>query len=186
MRYSRQNSAINAGSMADIAFLLLIFFLVCSSIPNDKGIARKLPEKCPPGVDCSVPMHERNVLRIRMNEQGGLFVENELTPFSELRSLLIAFIDNNGDGSCAHCDGLGDSNSSDNPREAVVSISTDRLTPYNEFIQLQDEISEAYFFLRNRYTLEELEKDPKDLTDAELLKVREAYPIIISEALIKL
>ena len=54
---------VNAGSMADIAFLLLIFFLVTTTISADKGINRKLPAECPPGQTCDTDINERNIFR---------------------------------------------------------------------------------------------------------------------------
>ncbi len=185
MRTSRFNPSLNAGSMADIAFLLLIFFLVATTIPNDKGIARKLPAKCPPDTDCNIPLSERNVLRILLDAKGRLLVDDSLTSISVLKKLLIDFIDNNGDGSCTYCEGEQLVSSSDNPGEAVISLSADRLTPYADYIRLQDEIAKAYAILRENYIQKKFNKNSKLLTKEEQNEVRIAYPLIISEAEIK-
>jgi biopolymer transport protein ExbD len=182
MRNHRNSPTVNAGSMADIAFLLLIFFLVTTTIAKDKGIARKLPKKCPPGQICSLPIQERNVLRLFLNEKGELLVNDELLPVSDLKEKLVEFIDNNGDGSCEYCNGEGTELSSDNPKKAVISLSTDRLAPYSEFITVQDEMTKAYLDLRERYVLEILEKLPDDLYESELAEIKAAYPFLISEA----
>ena len=76
MRHSKLVPEVNAGSMADIAFLLLIFFLVTATISSDEGINRMLPEECPPGMDCSSIKPERNILRIDINNNDDIMVEN--------------------------------------------------------------------------------------------------------------
>jgi biopolymer transport protein ExbD len=171
--------------MADIAFLLLIFFLVTSMIPNDKGISRKLPPPCPPGIECSADILPRNLFQIFLNEQGELLVNNNLTPISELGQLLLEFIDNNGDGSCSYCNGKGSSTASDNPSKAVISLSTDRLTPYAEFIAVHDEITQAYVLLRKNYATQIFRKELDLLTELEFEQLRKAYPFLISEAELK-
>lgn len=182
MRTLRNSPAVNAGSMADIAFLLLIFFLVTTTLAKDKGIARKLPGKCPPGTDCIINALDRNILRLYLNETGELLVNDELTRIEDLKITLVDFIDNNGDGSCHYCSGDQLEESSVNPSKALISLTTDRLTPYAQFIALQDEISKAYFELRELYALRIFEKTPSELTDSELQKVKEAYPFLFSEA----
>ena len=185
MRTQRNAPRVNAGSMADIAFLLLIFFLVTTTIARDKGIARKLPRKCPPGINCSIDINDRNIMRLYLNETGELLVNDDVTDLTELRSLIKNFIDNNGDGSCEYCHGLQLIGSSENPSVAVISLNTDRLTPYREFISLQDEISQAYFELRRDYALNIFKKEPSELSDSEMFQVKEAYPFLLSEADIK-
>lgn len=185
MRTQRNAPLINAGSMADIAFLLLIFFLVATTLAKDKGIERKLPRKCPPGQECVVNIEDRNILRLYLNETGELLVNDDLTTLVELRDKIKGFINNNGDGSCGYCDGVQLDDSSENPSKAVISLTTDRLTPYAEFIALQDEISKAYYELREHYALKMFEKKPSELTDSELKQVKEAYPFLFSEADVK-
>jgi len=178
----RNLPTVHAGSMADIAFLLLIFFLVTTTIAKDKGIARKLPKKCPPGQVCSLPIQERNVLRLFLNDAGELLVNDEIVPVIQLKEKLIEFIDNNGDGSCHYCNGLGSIHYSENPKKAVISLSTDRLAAYSEFIRVQDEITKAYLVLREKYALDILEKTATELSESELQEVKIAYPFLISEA----
>lgn len=184
MRNSRQMPQLNAGSMADIAFLLLIFFLVTATIPNDKGIVRKLPNKCekPPCID---EFHERNVLRIALNKNGELMVNNDLSKMNELKEMLIEFIDNNGDNSCEYCHGNGFSDASDNPQKAVISLSSDRESSYKDFIAIQVELTAAYHELREIFVKNNFGKDIALLSAKELLEVREAYPLLISEANVK-
>ena len=110
---------VNAGSMADIAFLLLIFFLVTTTIDKDSGIARQLPRDQKNPID--ILLHERNVFEIKIGKEGDLFVENELLPLSELKVATMAFLDNGGvqfgdKDFCSYCKGLRDASSSDNPQ----------------------------------------------------------------------
>jgi len=185
MRHFRQNPEVNAGSMADIAFLLLIFFLVTTTIANDKGIIRALPEPCPPNIDCSRVINERNVLRISVNENGELFVDNDEVSMENLSWTIKEFIDNNGDNSCTYCFGKGIASSSDNPQVAAIVITTNTQTPYKYYIAIQDELTKSYYELRENYVLKNLKKDLSLLTAEELKKVQEAYPFRISEAEIK-
>ena len=90
----RGNGEINAGSMADIAFLLLIFFLVTTTMDVDSGIARKLPEKLDDTPQ--VIIKEKNVLDIVVNRNNQLLIENEFREVSDIKQIAIDFIDNGG------------------------------------------------------------------------------------------
>ncbi len=186
MKNARHSApSVNAGSMADIAFLLLIFFLVTTTISADKGIHRKLSEACPPGTDCSTILHERNILRISINEEDDLFVEDEIVSIKDLKQIAKAFLDNNGDKSCTYCNGLKDASSSDNPSEAVISLSTDKQTTYETYILVQDILTKAYYELREEYSENVLKKNPKQLTKSDLKTLKNVYPFKLSEADIK-
>ena len=184
MRNSRQMPQLNAGSMADIAFLLLIFFLVTTTIPNDQGIVRKLPNKCeaPP---CEDVFNERNVLRIALNKNGELMVNNNLSHIKDLKEMLIEFIDNNGDKTCDYCHGNNYAEASDNPRSAVISLSSDRESSYKDFIAIQVELTAAYYELRETFVRNNFGKETALLTPQELKQTRDAYPLLISEANVK-
>lgn len=174
--------SVNAGSMADIAFLLLIFFLVTSMIPNDKGIARDLPQPCPPGAVCNIPIKKNNIFYITVNENGEVMANKELTPIENLNVRLQEFIDNNADKSCSYCKGEQLSEASDNPKKASISLTIHRETPYQSFISIQDEIETAYFELREKYVLSFLKTNPENISEEELKKVQDAYPIRIIES----
>lgn len=182
MRYSKSSPSVNAGSMADIAFLLLIFFLVTTTIASDEGINRKLPKECPPNVDCSTDLNERNLLRIVLNANDEILVENELVTIQEIKNITKDFIDNNGDASCLYCNGKQLANASDKPTEAVISLQNDRSTSYALFVKVQDEITKAYYELRSNYSKNKFNKTENELTPNEIKEIREAYPFIISEA----
>jgi len=97
---------VNAGSMADIAFLLLIFFLVTTTIETDSGLNRKLP----PMEDQVDPpiIREKNIFTVVVNKNNQLLVEEELTDIADLRELAIQFLDNGGgvgEEACDYCQG---------------------------------------------------------------------------------
>ncbi len=139
---------VNAGSMADIAFLLLIFFLVTTTIETDAGLDRMLPPIEPPDTD--VIIKQKNIFTVNINKNGQLLVEEELTSLTDLRKKAIAFLDNGGDGTCNYCKGRRDSGSSDNPTKAIISLKNDRETKYGTYITVQNELVGAYNDLRNR------------------------------------
>ena len=149
----RSAPEVNAGSMADIAFLLLIFFLVTTTIPKDSGISRKLPPIDDSEVEPPI-LREKNIFKVSLNNRDQLLVEEELMQIKDLRSAAVEFLDNNGDGSCEYCQGKRDAASSDNPIKAVISLSNGRETSYAAYIAVQNELVAAYNVLRNRRALE--------------------------------
>ncbi|MDG1373795.1 MAG: biopolymer transporter ExbD [Flavobacteriaceae bacterium] len=148
----RSAPEVNAGSMADIAFLLLIFFLVTTTIEKDSGLNRKLP---PMEEDVDPPIiKQRNIFTVLLNGKDQLLVEEELMEIKDLRAAAIEFLDNNGDGTCTYCKGPKNSSSSDNPEKAIISLKNDRETSYAAYISVQNELVAAYNVLRNRRALE--------------------------------
>ncbi|MCM4169257.1 hypothetical protein KCTC52924_00679 [Arenibacter antarcticus] len=144
---------VNAGSMADIAFLLLIFFLVTTTIETDAGLDRMLPPIEPPDVD--VIIKQKNIFQVNINRDGQLLADDELTNIKDLRAKAIAFLDNGGAPSgsadyCSYCKGTRDASSSDSPAKAIISLKNDRETKYGTYITVQNELVGAYNELRNR------------------------------------
>ena len=147
----RKPPEVNAGSMADIAFLLLIFFLVTTTIETDSGINRKLP----PMEDQIDPpiIREKNIFTVVVNKYSQILVEEELTDIKDLRGRAMDFLDNGGgkgEEACNYCQGDGNPRSSDNPDKAVISLKNDRETPYKAYIAVQNELVAAYNELRDR------------------------------------
>lgn len=168
---------VNAGSMADIAFLLLIFFLVTTKIPNEKGLPILLPPKAE--LQDDVPVKAKNILTILVNSQNQLLVEKEPLRIQDLRKTTTEFLENRG----------RDETSSDSPQKAVVSIKTDRGTVYDTYIQVMNEVQAAYNALRAQHigiTLEQyLAFDEDKVSKTMLAKYKAAkkeYPLRISEA----
>ncbi|WP_298878511.1 biopolymer transporter ExbD [uncultured Polaribacter sp.] len=199
----RENPEINAGSMADIAFLLLIFFLVTTTMNVDSGVSKKLSEK-PPADYVPPVIKEKNIFEVNINRNNELLVEGERMEIKDLQEAAIAFIDNGGGegkvengvatGPCNYCKGEKSESSSDHPNKAIISVQSDRLTEYGTYLAVQDQLLRAYSELRNRLSLEkyqtpfsELEKAYKDDKNNEDLKkkvefIKISYPQIISDA----
>jgi hypothetical protein len=147
----RSAPEVNAGSMADIAFLLLIFFLVTTTIETDSGLNRKLP----PIEEIEDPpiIKEKNIFTVVVNKNNQLLVEEELVGISDLRALATEFLDNGGgegEDACQFCQGARDPKSSDNPEKAIISLKNDRETSYKVYIAVQNELVAAYNVLRDR------------------------------------
>lgn len=189
---------VNAGSMADIAFLLLIFFLVTTTIGVDQGINRLLPRYEP---DPVVPdINQRNILTVLVNKDNQLLVNEKLVELKDLRQTAIEFIENNGKGLCSYCVGKKDPESSDSPQDAVISLNNDGQTSYETYIAVQNELVGAYNFLRDReskkrygITFTELDyiyNDPASKAKEGLIedlkpkveKIQELIPLRLSEA----
>jgi biopolymer transport protein ExbD len=198
----RSAPEVNAGSMADIAFLLLIFFLVTTTIETDSGINRKLPpmeEIIDPPI-----IKERNIFTVVVNKNNQILVEEKPMDLSDIRKEAIAFLDNGGglgDEACDYCQGNKDRSSSDNPDKAIISLKNDRETDYKVYISVQNELVAAYNELRNRefsrifpsenMSYVEADKrysDPRsDVKVKEKLKeklslIKTLYPMKLSEA----
>ena len=158
-RKNRPTAEIPNGSMADIAFLLLIFFLVTTTIANDKGIAMLLPPKPDPNQPPpEVTKNDRNIFKILANSQDKLLVEDEpLTDVFELREMVKSFILNFGSpgeegvaiynslpsSMKAYSSQVRRSDYSDDPTEAVVSFKADRGTSYELYVQVLDQVNAA-------------------------------------------
>ena len=161
---------VNAGSMADIAFLLLIFFLVTTTIETDSGLNRKLP----PMEDQVDPpiIRQKNIFTVLVSKNDQLLVEEELADIKDLRSLAVEFLDNGGgvgDEACAYCQGKRDESSSDNPDKAIILLKNERETSYAAYISVQNELVAAYNVLRNRRGYELGSKEGfKDMSFVEM------------------
>ena len=189
----RENPEINAGSMADIAFLLLIFFLVTTTMNVDSGVSKKLSEKPPPDYVPPV-IKEKNIFEVNINRRNEILVEgDQYMQIEELREAAIKFIDNGGGTAeamakedlqvCSWCEGDKDPESSDHPKKAIISLQSDRGTAYATYIAVQNELVGAYTDLRNRYSNKKYGRDFDDLTSDQQKEIKiNIYPQIISEA----
>jgi biopolymer transport protein ExbD len=158
-RSGRKLPEVNSSSMADIAFLLLVFFLVTTTIATDKGLTLTLPPKADPNEPPpDITKNQRNIFKILVNSSDRILVEDEpLTDVTELRAMVKDFVLNFGqideDAQTlyntlpASLKALSkkDPTSSDNPKEAVVSFKADRGTSYDIYIAILDELQGAYY-----------------------------------------
>ena len=163
---------INAGSMADIAFLLLIFFLVTTTMDVDSGIARKLPPMPEEEQEKPPQIKDRNIYVVLINKDNQLFVENQKMDILQLRDGAKEFIDNN----------KKDPLSSDSPQEAIISVQNDRGTEYKTYIRVQNELAAAYNELRNKAALNKFGERYANLNKTQKKEIRKMYPQKISEA----
>ncbi|MBQ0736279.1 biopolymer transporter ExbD [Aquimarina celericrescens] len=195
----RSAPEVNAGSMADIAFLLLIFFLVTTTIETDSGISRKLP---PPQEDNIEPpvLKQKNIFVVEVNKNNDLLVEEAPMELGDLREAAMKFLDNGGgtgEDKCDYCQGDRDPSSSDNPTKAVISLRNNRETTYSTYIAVQNELVAAYTALRNREaqrlfgkSFVQMEKDLKDVNypgnkealKEDIKKIQFLFPEKLSEA----
>jgi len=193
---------VSAGSMADIAFLLLIFFLVTTTIETDAGLDRMLPPWEPPEEEPPV-IKQKNIFTVNINRNGQLLVEDEILEIKDLREKAKAFLDNGGAPSgdpehCNYCKGERNPASSDNPVKAIISLKNDRETEYSTYITVQNELVGAYNELRNREAMRLYKKNFVDM-EAEYLnpettnevkeelkekvrRIQELFPQKLSEA----
>jgi len=193
----RSSPEVNAGSMADIAFLLLIFFLVTTTIETDSGISRKLPPIEEDQED--VIIKQRNIFTVLLNGKDQILVEDELMVLEDVRAAAVEFLDNGGgtgDDSCDYCKGDRDPSSSDNPDKAIISLKNERETSYAAYISIQNELVAAYTHLRNiraedlyGESYEEMLKNYRDVNwpgnktklKEKINRLRKEYPQKLSE-----
>ena len=181
---------LNQSSTADISFILLIFFLITTSMDTDMGLARRLPR--PPEEnqeDATMDIKSRNILYVRMNSAGQLWVKDEMESGYEdlknLRNRVKEFVKNEKNLSkypekhVKNIDILGQCFVTDNH---VISVQTDRGTPYAVYFEVQNELVAAYNELRNELSKQKFGRPYDALGDEEKVAVRAYYPQNISEA----
>lgn len=181
---ARPLQEINAGSMADIAFLLLIFFLITTTMDIDRGITRKLPAPIPPNQK-PPEIKERNIFIVLINSEDKLFVESAEVP--DVRNLcrdVKYFIQNpNNDPNLSektekNIPILGNVKVS----KGLVSIKNDRSTSYSKYIEVQNELVKAFNELRDEFAMDYFKVHFEELDAERQNAIRELYPLSISEA----
>ena len=195
---------LNASSQADIAFLLLIFFLVTTSMNVDQGLYRQLP---PPqdNVDNHDKVNERNIFIVLINKDNQLAIEGELADISSLTERTIEFITNPKDKADLAEKVMASKKLEDATNEnkvediknwkklieqfgdigitkGVVSLQNDRGTNYETYIAVQNAIVAAYNITRDKFSQEQFGKVYDDLSADEQKLVKLVIPLNISEA----
>lgn len=167
----RMKNEVNAGSMADIAFLLLIFFLVTTTIAEDKGVLVKLPpwsNEPPP----ELQLKKRNVYSVLVNANNQLLVRGELTDIEDLRDNAKEFIMNPNNRS----------DMAEKPTKAIISLKNDRGTKYDTYLQVWNELKGAYNELREDEAQKRFNKGYEFLERAQKKAINADIPLVISEA----
>jgi biopolymer transport protein ExbD len=182
---ARPTQEINAGSMADIAFLLLIFFLVTTTMDVDTGIGRRLP---PPltGDEKPPDINERNIFTVLVNNRDRLFVEGKPGDIRTLRQQTKEFLSNptnREDMPEMTMRTIPELGTVRVPKSAVISLKNDRGTSYKMYIAVQNELTAAITELRNELSMEKFGRKYTELTNEDHSKaIQSAIPIPISEA----
>ena len=187
----REVQEINAGSMADIAFLLLIFFLVATTMDIDTGISRLLPPMPEDEEqEDDQEIRERNVFVVLINKDDQLFVEREVIEVSELKEMTKEFFVNPDDDPDlsekrpATIDFFGDIEVS----KGVISLRNDIGTSYGKYITVQNELASAVNELRDEVCMQEFgmkyeDLDPLNPNEKSIIDaIKKVYPMAISEA----
>ena len=195
----RKVPGLNGSSLADISFILLIFFLVTTSMDTDTGLARRLPPPPDPNQqEDDVKVKGRNVFVVSVNMNNDIMYyygdeAKRVTKFgvqpSELREIAKEFIanpENKGN--------MPEFHPADPPlpilgahpitKNHIISVQTDRSTKYDVYFQIQNELMAAYNELRDEFALAKFGKHYNDLhpESDEALAVRGVYPMKISES----
>lgn len=167
----RISNEINAGSMADIAFLLLIFFLVTTTIVEDKGILVQLPpwSEEPPE---TLKFKTRNVYSILVNANNDLLVRGEPKKVEDLKESIKEFILNP-----QRREDLAETS-----QDAIVSMKNDRGTKYGIYLEVYNEVKAAYNELRDEQANRKFGKDYEFLTRDQREQIKEIIPMKLSEA----
>lgn len=183
---SRKVPGLNQSSTADISFILLIFFLVSSSMDTDQGLGRTLPK--PPEEDQinnEIKVKERNILNIRINKDNYLMIGDDYVSVDEVKARAKEFIANKDNRQNLpelkpkKIKLLGVRMVTENH---IISVQTDRGTSYGVYFAVQDALVAAYNELRDELAKEEFGYKYEYLNDEQQEAVREVYPQKISEA----
>lgn len=141
----KEEPEIPSSSLADIAFLLLVFFLVTTTIDVDTGIGLVLPPPPDPTIQ-PPPIKERNLLKVLVNSQGQILMDERPASLPEVKQIVKDFVNNNG----------ANPDLSESPEKAIISLKTDDKTPYEIYINMLDEVKGAYKELRDAAARQQL------------------------------
>ncbi len=178
---------INASSMADISFLLLIFFLVTTSMDVNQGLARRLPAPIPPDQKIEdTDINKRNLMVVKINSANQLMVQGQLTDVKQLRKQVKEFVLNVDDN--AYMPKLFEEDFGEPigvqkyTKEHVISVQNDVDTQYQAYLDVQNELVAAYNELRDECARKYFHKGYNELEEDQQKQIQKLYPQKISEA----
>ncbi len=179
----RKVQEVNAGSMADIAFLLLIFFLVATTMNKDFGINRVLPPY-QEDQDKEMQVKERNLFQVLVNRNNAILANSEEIDLSQLGARVKEFLLNrNNDPELPEIEIKDIENLGRVPvSKGIVSLQNDRGTHYEVYIAVQNELTKVFNELRNDAAMKYFSKKFDDLNEDQQKAIVAAVPIAISEA----
>ena len=186
MGKKRKTPGINGSSSADIAFMLLIFFLITTSMDTDKGLARRLPPPVPKDQKKQdVDINKRNLLVVLINSNNEILCGDQFVDIKQLKDKVKEFIDNP----------FNDANKPEKVEEDVpffgkimtakkhvISLQNDRGTEYQAYISVQNELAKAYNELRDDLSKKKFGIAFAELDEEQQKAVQQVYPQKISEA----
>ena len=189
MAKSKKIPEINASSQADIAFTVLIFFLVVSTMDVDTGIVRMLPPMADPNVKQEdIKVKERNLLLVFVSGSGNIMAGGKVIALEALKDKAKEFILNPLDDKDLPEKKVTDIEMPDGSKwaypvsEGVISLQNTRDTSYQVYIKVQNELTRAFNEVRDEVAMSKFGKKFADLEDAERKVITKAIPMKISEA----
>jgi biopolymer transport protein ExbD len=163
-----REAEIPTASQADLAFLLLLFFLVSTVIDVDTGLGLTLPEYVPPEEQVMVKVDPDRMAAVLVNEQGDVLIDGEIVSLFQIKNMLKPRIMSKVDKPLN--------------KKLIVSLKTDRKTVYNQYIAALDQIKLAFFEARDEVSESRFGRKFKDLSQEQQEVIKDAVPIIISLA----
>lgn len=162
-RKQRETPGLNTTSTADISFMLLIFFLVTTSMDVDKGLLRQLPSPDPQKKEQQTVVDKANLMELRLTAGDTLLVNGKPMQVSQLKEETIRFVHRLG-------------------KKHLISIESDRDADYNLYFQMQNQLMEAYSQLRNETAQKKYHRDYALLNNDQKEQVRNICPQRITES----
>ncbi|MCD7963837.1 MAG: biopolymer transporter ExbD [Rikenellaceae bacterium] len=181
---ARKVPEINASSTADIAFLLLIFFLVATTMNVDSGIRRQLPPMPDENEIEALDINRRNILLVFVNASDNIMVGGQLLDITQVKDRVKEFISNptndpnKPEKVATDIENLGNYSVS----RGVISLTNDRGTSYNMYVMVQNELTRAFNELRDELSQRRFDRKFSELNEDQAKAVTEAIPVKISEA----
>ena len=180
---ARKLPEANASSTADIAFLLLVFFLATTTMNVDSGLYRRLPPHQPDNTEAP-KIAKRNILQVLVNRDDLMLINGELAEVSTLKDRTIEFIENRTNDpempqkALKEIELLGETEIS----KGIVSLQSDMSTSYEMYVAVQDQLSAAYTAMRDAVSNKKWGKNFDELEEEQAAAVRAAVPMRVSEA----
>ena len=185
MAIKRNAEGINASSSADIAFLLLIFWLTTTTMNSDKGLQRRLPPMPDENQKQEdIKVNRRNIIQVKINSNDRVIAGGQIMEISEIKDKIVEFVTNPmnletlPEKEMKDIEGFGQYAVS----KGVVSLQNDRGTSYNAYLQVQNELVKAFNEIRDDFAMKNYGKKYNALEEDKQKIVRDAIPQSISEA----
>ena len=183
-RHRRRVPVLNTTSTADISFMLLILFLVTSSMDTDKGLVRQMPPPPDENEELVRDVKDRNVMTVKLDAADQLTCDGEAVTLPQLQKKVEQFVENADNNpsmpekTAAEVQLIGNTFVSD---RHIIAIETNRTASYDAYFQLQNTIVAAYATLRQKLALQRFGHGYHDCTSEERMALMSVYPQRISE-----